>query len=171
MFSCYTEKLHKGLLKRIFAEQTALGHLKQRLHVRGRVLWLHTKPVGGLDVTRSYGHSTSFTIWPWSLPSTDIRLAHTTETTWGITLVESYLLWALVIISYCSQERMCFFTRTNCSPNIEQKPQVGKRFYSLSEAAAGQSRTEARFDLGELPYSRRDCGKKAYLTDLPPSQH
>lgn len=120
--------------------------------VRGRVLWLQPKPVGGSgESTCSPGHSISFTIWFWSLPSTHIGLAHTAGITWGITLAESYLLWTLVIISCCPQERMRFFTRTNCSSNKQNKSHnLERSFYFLSAAAAGQSRREGRFDLGEL---------------------
>jgi len=48
---------------------------------------------------------------------------------------------------------MCFFTRTNRSLNKQNKGHKLERFVfflSLSEAAAGQSRRETGFVLGEL---------------------
>lgn len=85
-----------------------------------------------------------------------------TEITQCITLAESYLLWTLVMIDYCPQGRMCFFTRTNFFPNKQNKSHKLQRdFYSLREAAAGQSSREAKFDLGGL---EQVIMEKVYLT-------
>lgn len=57
------------------------------------------------------------------------RLQATSHT--EITLAESYFLWTLVIIGYCPQGRMCFFTRTNFFPNKQNKNHKLERdFYS-----------------------------------------
>lgn len=137
----------------MFPEQTALRAFRAEASyvVTGRVLWFQPKPTG--DSCRSIavlGIAPPSPSGPEVSPSTDIRLAHPAEITWG-----HYLSRKLFTMDTCHNQLLpsgedVFLHQNKPLPQqTEQRPQVGKvfvGFWVFFPPFKGSCRTEQEGD-------------------------